>query len=54
MLLIDVNIHNSFSFTTYHRPNRVDAAREYLATEIANDGYDDDQEDEAVRAETQP
>lgn len=34
-----------------NRPDRIDAAREYLATEIMHNGYEEDPEDEAVRIE---
>ena len=35
----------------FDRPDRIDAARDFLATEIMHDGYEDDPEDEAVRFE---
>ena len=34
-----------------NRPDRIDAAREYLATQIMHNDYEDDPEDEAVRVE---
>ena len=50
MVEVCLRYNSIYPFDTC-RPNRVDAARDYLATQIADDGDEDEQEDEAVRTE---
>ena len=46
-------MHNNTFCYLYHRPDRIEASEQNLRSEIRDDGYEDDQEDEAVRLETQ-